>query len=66
MAVQDMPGASPWTQRLLSVYGALVLIFLMLPTVIVIPMFLIRSIWSFRLLVGLCVGIGSILALLLG
>ncbi|NDB68367.1 MAG: ABC transporter permease subunit [Methylocystaceae bacterium] len=33
-----MPGASPWTQRLLSVYGALVLIFLMLPTVIVIPM----------------------------
>lgn len=38
MAVQDMPDASPWTQRLLSVYGALVLIFLMLPTVIVIPM----------------------------
>jgi putative spermidine/putrescine transport system permease protein len=38
MAVQDMPGASPWTQRLLALYGALVLFFLMLPTIIVIPM----------------------------
>ena len=38
MANQYLPGASPWTQRLLAIYGALVLFFLMLPTVIVIPM----------------------------
>jgi putative spermidine/putrescine transport system permease protein len=38
MATQEMPGASPWTQRTLAVYGALVLFFLMLPTLIVIPM----------------------------
>jgi putative spermidine/putrescine transport system permease protein len=33
-----MPGENPWTQRALAFYGALVLFFLMLPTLIVIPM----------------------------
>lgn len=38
MAVQTIPGQSAWAQRALAVYGGFVLFFLMLPTLIVIPM----------------------------
>ncbi|MBU6378692.1 MAG: ABC transporter permease [Gammaproteobacteria bacterium] len=38
MSTRDIPGQSPWTQRGLAVYGSLVLLYLMLPTLIVIPM----------------------------
>lgn len=38
MAAHDIPGQSPWKRRALAAYGTLVLIFLMLPTLIVIPM----------------------------
>lgn len=38
MSTDALPGQSPWAQRALAVYGALVLFFLMLPTLIVMPM----------------------------
>jgi len=38
MAVEKLPGQSRWTERGLALYGALVLLYLMLPTLIVIPM----------------------------
>lgn len=38
MAIEALPGQSPWAQRALAAYGALVLFFLMLPTLIVMPM----------------------------
>ncbi len=38
MAIEALPGQSPWAQRALAVYGAFVLFFLMLPTLIVMPM----------------------------
>jgi putative spermidine/putrescine transport system permease protein len=38
MATENMPGQSRWGRRALAFYGALVLIYLMLPTLIVIPM----------------------------
>jgi putative spermidine/putrescine transport system permease protein len=38
MTGETMPGRSPWVGRALAVYGAIVLFFLMLPTLIVVPM----------------------------
>lgn len=38
MSLDALPGRSAWSQRALAAYGAAVLVFLMLPTLIVIPM----------------------------
>ncbi len=38
MAGETLPGGSPWARRALAAYGSAVLLFLMLPTLIVLPM----------------------------